>query len=307
MLEEIEIEFDVVVLRRELDAIKGDVLGMADRVMQRGVNGFGNYVGIATAGLAGIDIAAVALEKRRAEVIARFHFAGDEPGPVRSGFAVGVANGMSGELIPDEAAFGRFALEVEGVEHGVEPAFPVVGFFGEFLVRFPHPARAIIIGADDGLFADVHVRRRKIFLREHGSFGGARFNEVIVSFGNGSPLEQRHQRGRGMGVRGANAHVLLRDFGLARDALLHAFGEIVRKTEHVEDDDRGAITLGFHHECPCGSGLADTGHDPFQPGGFMESGELHAKWRRDIGNAFASFEHDRIMGRFGGRSNSRDS
>src|SRR5207248_10304609 len=126
-------------------------------VMQRSVNGLGNFLRIAErcGAVAGIDVAAVALQEAWLEVVPALHLGEDKAGPVGAREGVGEANRVCGEVIPEQTALRFFALEIKGAQGGVEPAFGVGGIFGELGVGFPRLGGAVVVAALDAVFAEI--------------------------------------------------------------------------------------------------------------------------------------------------------
>src|SRR5205807_2915978 len=130
------------------------VIRVVGGVMQRGVNGLGDFLGIAErrGAVAGIDVAAVALQEAWLELVPGLHLREDKAGPVGAGEGVGGANRVCGAVIPEQTALRFFALEIKGAQGGIDPAFGVGGIFGEFGVGFPRLGGAVVVAALDAVF-----------------------------------------------------------------------------------------------------------------------------------------------------------
>src|SRR6185369_17861280 len=110
---------------------------------------------------------------------------------------------MAGELIPKETAFWLFALEVKGVQCGVEPSVGIVGFFFEIGVSFPVLARAIEVPALDTILAVVEVCRRQIFFGGDNGLDRALSHDFIEFSRLSAPLSKEHQSRSRMRMGGA--------------------------------------------------------------------------------------------------------
>src|SRR5436309_7367463 len=112
---------------------------MISGVVKRGVDSCGDFLGITEPGssLTWVDVAAMALKERGRKFVARHRLVQDQSRPIRSAKSVIEANWVTGELIPEQIRFGLFALKVERVQSGVDPALRVVRVLVELSVGFP--------------------------------------------------------------------------------------------------------------------------------------------------------------------------